>query len=863
MAALAARRHLLLAVLLGLLSVVCHAADKPKQVEVDAYALVQVPGCNVGKPNSLVLPTGVLNECEVTMPKVVPDDPQTFAFVIPKGVEMTAMFSLSVQGGTASMSIWLPGSSVESPPDLVQNELFNSPASSEGWISLSGQMLAKHPGQYILTVSSFSGAPTVVLRVWTPPAVLQLARPEKSALAQMAQSCCHNVYNNSNSVFCSTIAPKALLDESESDWASDLCHIPPNSCNAAGQLTHLILPGVGLSCSSFPPQLGRLTELRRLDLSGNKLEGISINDVAAVLSGARELQELAIGSTGLTGSLSCDVAMPNLQVLDISMNNIEGRLPGCLVNGLSELYVTGNALGGPLPPFKPSNQLVTLYANQQRGLGFTGPIPSSISKARELRHVNLGGNKLDGAIPLLPASIRLFNVSDNMLGGKLGSLPTAVWDVDVSGNKLRGKLPNLARYVLLESFVGNNNNFTGEMPALPPHLAHLECVECGLSGSLPPLPPSLRRLDLSDNNLVGEIDGLDLTHMQVLRLANNSLTGGVPLSATTSSQLFLLDLHSNKLSGSLPDNWASTALQMMMLDDNRLTGPIPASLASLHNLGILRLGDNRLNGDLNAFAAMLKDPAELAAANNTNAVSRLFDFNVTNNGLVGPLPETLGWLGIFNPVITILVPGADGSAMVAPRVLDLSSNKFEGPWPAWLLKEVPEAASTCNCAMNVNLSGPDMHLACPKGNYNITDFSWQLASRLRYTCWDGKQQQQQQLLDYLVSPANGLDKIDTTMIARGDGPVDPAYMQAQQQKQKFWQSKSAVIAGAVVGAVVGVVLLGLLAWFVVGRRVMATRKAQSFQKFQDDHAAAAAASAGGATPSVGGAAASQGGAAPQ
>jgi hypothetical protein len=43
---------------------------------------------------------------------------------------------------------------------------------------------------------------------------------------------------------------------------------------------------------------------------------------------------------------------------------------------------------------------------------------------------------------------------------------------------------------------------------------------------------------------------------------------------------------------------------------------------------------------------------------------------------------------VFNPVITILVPGPDGSAAVAPRVLDLSGNKFEGPWPAWLLKEV-------------------------------------------------------------------------------------------------------------------------------------------------------------------------------
>jgi hypothetical protein len=60
------------------------------------------------------------------------------------------------------------------------------------------------------------------------------------------------------------------------------------------------------------------------------------------------------------------------QVLDISMNLIEGRLPSCLVNSLSELYVAGNSLGGPLPPFKTGNQLVTLYANQQHGVGFTG-----------------------------------------------------------------------------------------------------------------------------------------------------------------------------------------------------------------------------------------------------------------------------------------------------------------------------------------------------------------------------------------------------------------------------------------------------------------------------------------------------------
>ena len=116
----------------------------------------------------------------------------------------------------------------------------------------------------------------------------------------------------------------------------------------------------------------------------------------------------------------------------------------------------------------------------------------------------------------------------------------------------------------------------------------------------------------------------------------------------------------------------------------------------------MRLGDNRLSGSLTAFAATLKDPAELAAVNNTNAVSRLFDFNITNNGLVGPVPEQLSWLGIFNPVITILVPGADGSATVAARVLDLSGNKLDGQWPAWLLKEVRVEwvdVDRCSCHM--------------------------------------------------------------------------------------------------------------------------------------------------------------------
>jgi hypothetical protein len=44
-----------------------------------------------------------------------------------------------------------------------------------------------------------------MLRVTTPPRELQLDGDERAALVDMASACCHNVYNNSNSIFCSAM----------------------------------------------------------------------------------------------------------------------------------------------------------------------------------------------------------------------------------------------------------------------------------------------------------------------------------------------------------------------------------------------------------------------------------------------------------------------------------------------------------------------------------------------------------------------------------------------------------------------------------------------------------------------------------
>jgi hypothetical protein len=347
---------------------------------------------------------------------------------------------------------------------------------------------------------------------------------------------------------------------------------------------------------------------------------------------------------------------------------------------------------------------------------------------------------------------------------------------------------------------------------------------------------------------------------------------------------------------------------------------------------VLRLGNNKLTGSLEAFAAALNDPAAVAAAkdaapagsssSSAKGLSRLFDLNVTANQLTGPVPQQLAYLGVFNPNITILVPGSDGAAAIAPRVLDLSNNQLAGPGPprphravgggggSWgfdvkslqthidigclnmclavhirslcndirlsactkhthivwsscltLLpssfmclpycstppSQVPSTVGSCGCSVAVSVSGPRMRLPCPPegSSLAVTDFMWQTAAEQRYTCWaeggaaaaGGKATagHQAQLLDYLASPSNNFDAVDTAAMALGDGGGQIADQQQQAAK------KRGAIAGAVVGVVVGGALLAVVGYFVVYRRLLQPAKATAFRKFEDDAAAAAAA----------------------
>ena len=117
----------------------------------------------------------------------------------------------------------------------------------------------------------------------------------------------------------------------------------------------------------------------------------------------------------------------------------------------------------------------------------------------------------------------------------------------------------------------------------------------GLTGSIPSSLGSLTNLlflSLSNNDLTGSIPSSlgSLTNLQELSIAATQLTGSIPSSLGSLTNLTQLDLHFNQLTGSIPSSLGSlTNLTTLWLFDNKLSGTIPAELGNLTRLRSLRL----------------------------------------------------------------------------------------------------------------------------------------------------------------------------------------------------------------------------------------------------------------------------------
>ncbi|KAJ0954590.1 putative non-specific serine/threonine protein kinase [Helianthus annuus] len=255
-------------------------------------------------------------------------------------------------------------------------------------------------------------------------------------------------------------------------------------------------------------------------------------------------------------------------------------------------------------------------------------VNSCLTELVNLKHLDLSGN--DFYRIRIPEFIGSFK---HLRSSKLTNLHL----LDISDNSLQGVVSedlfaNLSMLKYLNADYNNKLFFNISRAWIPPfQLKVIRLSSCKIEDGFPhwlrtqrkleelvlsntsiygPLPtwlrhlPIIHALDLSHNKLTGPLMNLPSAYDAiyesggVLLLQNNLSTGFIPRWLCTRTDLEILDLSRNRLTGKIPSCMWNLSLDVMLLSSNKLSGVIPSPLGLNPSLEWLQLNDNNLNGEL-------------------------------------------------------------------------------------------------------------------------------------------------------------------------------------------------------------------------------------------------------------------------
>ncbi|GKV30354.1 hypothetical protein SLEP1_g39171 [Rubroshorea leprosula] len=319
-----------------------------------------------------------------------------------------------------------------------------------------------------------------------------------------------------------------------------------------------------------------------IDLSKNKLGGpfpvFPINVTYINLSENR-----------FSGSISslCTITSGNLVVLDVSHNQLSGKLPDCMTRSTSLLILNlaKNNLSGKIP--SSIGSLSRLKSLHLQNNNFSGEIPGALGNCSALQFLDLNYNSFSGIIPVWIGE-RLSSLNFLLLRSNnfSGDIPlqlcwlTNITLLDLSNNNLSGTIPqciqNLTALARKESLAHDHNSWSERSYAYNASVMWKGTERDYGNGNL----KNLRIIDLSSNKLTGEIpiQTSVLFKLVQLNLSRNQLTGKIPPDIGQMRDLESLDLSHNRLSGQLP--WSMSQLNFLStlnLSYNNFSGRIPSS----------------------------------------------------------------------------------------------------------------------------------------------------------------------------------------------------------------------------------------------------------------------------------------------
>ncbi|TYG78086.1 hypothetical protein ES288_D02G028800v1 [Gossypium darwinii] len=452
--------------------------------------------------------------------------------------------------------------------------------------------------------------------------------------------------------------------------------------------------------------LSNLTNLKKLDLSGNQIESFqSFKDggrklelthleelnldynhfntsVFASLNKLSNLKSLSIRANGLKGSidmkdLDAFINLRELYMSDNELKNFVIHQDSNVSSSLEEIYLDYSTLNTNI--LQSIGVFASLKTLSLHNCGLIGPLPNQgWCDLKNLEVLDVSGNALEGMLPHCFSnltSLRVLDISRNHFQIPLSFAPFA------NLSNLKALSINENKMVMKPSFYTSIPKFQLEVISLP------KCITSQqLSRKVPTFlyyQYDLRYVDLSHNNLSGTVPTWLLennTKLEDLILKGNSFTGPLSLSSALISNVSSIDLSENKLQGQILTGICSTFphLRRLFLSKNAFEGIIPLCLSGMKDLSFLDLSNNQLYG---------KVPEELITKGSLT-ILRLSNNNLSGNVVPVILSANrVPYLYLDGNNFSGEMTNVDVSTFEFPNSLseiDLSNNKLHGKLPIWI-----------------------------------------------------------------------------------------------------------------------------------------------------------------------------------
>ncbi|GKV04084.1 hypothetical protein SLEP1_g16292 [Rubroshorea leprosula] len=309
----------------------------------------------------------------------------------------------------------------------------------------------------------------------------------------------------------------------------------------------------------IPHSMLRLnSSLMELGISDNYLSGT----IPRWLGNLTNLKTILMGNNSFEGPIPIELCqLQSLAVLDLSRNNISGKLMSCSFPFMVEMHLSRNRLEGPLTNAICNNSLFLLALDLSDNY-FTGKIPGCIDELQQLSFLLLSKNKFEGNIPTQLCRL-------NWLGM-----------IDLSHNNLSGAIPACLNVICLDEVLRTK---MGYVEFLNPTDFYLRPLGFTTKGSFylygGSILPYMSGIDLSSNRLVGKIPHEigNLSEIRALNISHNRLAGSIPPTLSNLGLIESLDLSYNNLSGEIPPQLVELcSLAYFSVAYNNLSGKTPA-----------------------------------------------------------------------------------------------------------------------------------------------------------------------------------------------------------------------------------------------------------------------------------------------